>query len=299
MLKDRVSWFSAFCLLAALGAVLAPTRAQAVSVSPLRQTVVIDPGERQIVEMEVVNADGQEKTVVFEADAFTLDADGRPVFGQDDEAVVWVTPEIQSIELAPGGRETARFIIAVPAEAEPMSHYLALFAAELPGLGGVGIGTRVGSLLFLHVGGTATESLEIEDFSYPAGWVRDTSAAYQLTLKNTGTIHVIPAGTIRVSNWWGETIAEIPVNAAGRKMLPYTSWREAWSLPPINVVNAGPLRTDVRLTYGVTGQSLTFFGRGGWFVPPGAIALVLGMIFVFLLSIVSLVRRRREAREDI
>ena len=75
----RRSW--QWLVIAALGVVFIGVHdAQALVISPLRQTIVIEPGATQIVHISVMNDRAERLVVEPEAVGFGLDPNGRPVF---------------------------------------------------------------------------------------------------------------------------------------------------------------------------------------------------------------------------
>ncbi len=241
--------------------------AHALSISPVRQTVVVDPGEQMTVSLEAKNDTGKNITVVPSVASFAIDEEtGLAVFGDRDSAIAWVTPMAREVRLRPGEKKNVSFVIAVPASAEPLSHYLALFVGEAPPTGSeIGIGSRVGSLLYLHVGGEQRESLVVEYFSPPQRWIRRLPVRLDLQIKNAGTIHAVPSGDVRVIGN-GELLASFPMNEERRTILPGGRWIGTYDVPALTWWQIGKLRASVYIQYGLTNQVLqkeiTF-----WYVP--------------------------------
>lgn len=254
----------------------------ATSIFPVRETLVVDPGESPIAFLYVKNDSDKVQSFFFESDAFGLDPDsGHIQFGKSDEAKAWVIPDQSVLELQPGETRRVNFTIRVPQQAAPSSHYLALIAKQKPVGGQVAIAERLASLLFLHVAGVVHESLSLQDFSVGGKIYFRTPIDVYIQLQNQGTIHAIPKGKIDVFDWRGEKIAEAPINPTDRKNLPGEKWKEQERIDTLHFWNFGKLHARLNLNYGATGQNIiseTTF----WFFPWQTIAAVFGLITIFL-----------------
>lgn len=258
---------------------LSPDYARALSISPLRQTIVIDPGKSSVVELTVQNDTDTITNLQPNIDAFRIDPDtGRASFGAADMAKQWITWKTDPITLAPGEKGTLTFSIAVPAKAESGGHYLGLFANTI-GPGAVGLSSRVGSLLFLYVGGRAEESLTRKLFSSDRAWYWSLPLRFFLSLENTGNIHAVPEGGLVIANMRGRRIVAVPINPEKRKLLSHGEWHENYIIDGLSWRDIGPLTATVFVQYGVThrriADTISF-----WYTP---IWLVVFCLIIFLL----------------
>ncbi|OGH73349.1 MAG: hypothetical protein A3C90_03125 [Candidatus Magasanikbacteria bacterium RIFCSPHIGHO2_02_FULL_51_14] len=276
---------------------LFPSATNAVTIAPVRQAAVIDPGSLRTVEVRVTNDENETRVFVPEVEAFTIDErTGRALFGADDDAVSWIEANPASLTLAPGREGAFSFTIVVPVDAEPRSHYLGLFVTEKPKEGQVAVGSRAGSLLFLHVAGPVYEDLSVEAFSVLKKWNIGEAPRLFLRLENNGTIHLIPRGEIIVSIVGGKEIVRFPINADERKVLPGGVWEETFTLDEGMFGNAfGPVRADIEITFGISektiGDSILL-----WYFPRWAMSLFAALLFgvmVVFVAIVLMMRRRR------
>lgn len=274
----------------------------AVTIAPVRQAAVIDPGSLRTVEVRVKNDESETRVFVPEVEAFTIDSGtGRAVFGAEDEAVSWIEASPASLTLAPEKEGVFSFTILVPVDAEPRSHYLGLFVTEKPKEGQVAVGSRAGSLLFLHVAGPVYEDVSFDVFSALKKWNIGEAPRLFLRLANNGTIHLIPRGELVISIAGGTEIARLPVNAGERKVLPGGFWEEEYALDEMMFGNLfGPVRADAEITFGISektvGNSILL-----WYFPRWAMSLFAALLFgvmVAAVAIVLLVRRRSMKKQD-
>ena len=265
--------------------------AAAFTITPLRHTVVLDPGETKELPLFVVNDEQQPLTVSGEVDAFTIDSEtGQAVFGAKDEAKNWVKPVSGERTVEPGQHGELEFAITVPKDATPGAHYLGIFAKQSPGPGTVGIGARAGALLFLHVSGSVREELVRDDFSADSRWLFFGSPNIFLQLHNEGTIHVIPQGEIQVVNARDKVVATLPLNSESEAIYPGSKWRQVYHLEKISWTNIGPLTIRLQTQYGITKQVISDEVKV-WYVPMVVVGPV--VVVVVLLSF-FVVRRTRK-----
>lgn len=257
--------------------------AKAFTLSPVRETLVVDPGQSQSVVLDIKNDSGIRQNFLFETDAFGLDPDtGHIQFGKRDEAKSWVVPNYPALDLNPGEMRQVNFRVRIPPGTAPGSHYLALVAKQNPAQGQVVIGERIASLLFLHVAGKVEESLALRDFSSGKKIYFGTPIEMYLYLQNQGTIHATPLGKIELFNWRGKKITEIPINIKDRKILPEEKWKETEVFSKIPLWQLGKLHARLILEYGVTSQSI-IAEKSFWFFPWMSIVA----IFIFLFGIIG------------
>ncbi len=225
---------------------------QAFSVSPLRHTMVVDPGKTAVAEVEVFNNEDVPIKLVPEVDAFRIHPDtGHAQFGEIDDAKGWIVVNTNEFTLGPKEKKIVRFTVNVPPATVPRSHYLGLFLKQKSVNSQISIGKRIGTLLFLHVGGDVQERMELQNFSLLK---TKTDKLISVEVVNTGSIHLIPAGTIEFFNIFGKKVGEKKLNPDGRKVLPGGVWRNSLSFDDLNFM---VLRAELDLSYGISEQKIT------------------------------------------
>ena len=230
--------------------------ASALTVAPVRQTIVVDPGTETSVSLFVVNDTDAPMKLLPLVESFSLEnTTGKTVFGTPEDALSWISPNQESVTLSSGRHGEFTFSLRVPEDTPPGGHYIVLFAQEVHGSGQVGLGARVGSLLFLHVSGTIQELAQVTAFSSLKKVYIHAPPTISFALQNRGNIHITPIGDITVSTFWGNTFHTIPLTA-NRKILPGGAWEETVVVPDIPFWVVGKVRATLTATYGATEQPL-------------------------------------------
>lgn len=273
---------------------ISPISASAVTIEPLRQTIVVDAGERRVVRVEVTNDAEEAQRFAPAVDAFAVDEQtGAAVFGQEAEAIDWIRYDQNVFELQPGETQTMVFTITVPPDVGARSHYLGLFARSLPESGTVGLGSRVGSLLFLHTAGDFSESVSVKGFTLDRSTYFSSPLRVSLELENTGTAHVHPAGKIALIAKDGTEVASQQINRDQRLMIPGGTWRETYTFSSLPTGIAGEVTAVATIRYGVTDQQITDVRRAS-FVRLWSILGLAGAVLVAALLIVYTTSKIRQ-----
>lgn len=274
----------------------------AFQIAPTRQTIVLDPGTSQIIPLAVFNDSSAQQIFTPELSAFLVDSKtGSPIFDQPDEATAWFRVLPERLLLQPGQSGTFSFTISVPNSAEPKSHYLGLFAKTRPANGQIGVSTRLGSLLFLHIGGEVREELVRKTFQTELFITKDGNNTVQLQLENVGTIHVVPEGTIALRDRSGAEIAAFPLNPEERKVLPGGVFDAEYSLNELGTEHVGPVQVSMEMQYGVSQKELhdrTMF----WYLPDIVIffcvAGVIILLFVFFFGAKKMRGKKKKTKRN-
>lgn len=270
-----------------------PSVAEAITIAPTKQTVVLTPEQTSQVQLFVVNDENTQQQYTPEIDAFQPDSRGEfPVFGQHDEAERWFSVSPDSLTLAPGERGTFTFDVIAPAGSEPGVHYIALFAAQAAPEGSqVAVATRAGSLVYLYVEGDIVEQLLLEQFDTNTSWTRTPSIDLFLQTENVGNIHVIPTGEVVVKNWKDKVLQRAAINESGKKVLANSRWQESATLSLDRKQAIGKNRVQLFVQYGLADKALvgeTVF----WYLPTWALVTGTAILLFILAMIRSLFRRR-------
>lgn len=260
--------------------------AKALSVSPARQTTVIDPGKSEHILLSVKNDQHEPITVKGSIEGFQIDEKTyRAFFGAREEAVKWGKVNAHEISLAPGETKEIEYVFTVPRDASPGAHYLALFAEIKAGEGQVGISTRVGSLLFLYVAGDVKESMNVLDFSSGSRWYSHGNAEIFLKTENQGTIHVFPTGKITVRNFRGGVIQTFDVNPENHLVIPQNQWSRIFDVQ-FSPRDIGKINATLEFTYGVN-QKMILRKISFWYVPWWAVGVIVGIFILFMIGVIK------------
>lgn len=273
-------------------ALLWVSSASAVSITPLRQTIVLDPGSTEVLELTIKSDEAAPASFAASVEAFGIDEKtGVAIFDKEDIATDWITPRQKEVMVAPGKEATIQFDVNIPRQAEPHSHYVALFAEGKSSEGQIGVSTRLGSLVYLHIAGPIRENAGLEFFRADGASFNNSPIAH-MRMENTGSIHLIPQGEIVLKDWFGKTVAVYPMNPTDRKVLPGESWDQSYVFTDLPGKPFGKLSLDMKLAYGSGGQVLSA-EEYVWYVPTWFIISTFVGSFITLLLLMIGVRAYR------
>ncbi len=267
--------------------------------SPLYE-YTIKPGSVQQDIIKIKNVGSQVQTYFPQALDFKSDnKSGTPVFLKEGEEngtyslAKWILVSKDKITIEPGKSEALNFNISVPEDAEPGGHYAGiLFSTEpvVPTEGtGIGLTSKVGSLVLVRVAGDAKEAAKITDFSADKDTYDKAEVKFSTTVENTGNVHVQPKGVIEVKNVFGGTVAGLDVNQLASNVLPGSSriFDSSWKDPGFKL---GYYTATVTLSYGDPAQTTTS-KTNFWIIPWMTLLIALIVIAIVLAVLIFAIKR--------
>jgi hypothetical protein len=202
----------------------------------------------------------------------------------------WVTVATPQFALQSG--ETRKVVVGVhpPDTAEPGSHYATLYFSALLPRESLAPNTalqtaRVGSLLFINVGGArVVQVVTSRPLSVPP-FLQGGPVELHFALQNTGNTHTLPSGTLRIRDYRGNTVWEQAVPPG--LILPKTTkdYRMVW---PVGLV-LGHYTAELVMSYGSEHNPLS--GSAGFWVAP--VWYMLGVLLGFILLVWFILATRR------
>jgi len=200
-----------------LGSHAAHAQEVGLTISPLTFELTADPGDTITNELRVFNPTSNRFSVDMDVEDFTATGELGSVIVEttEDETYSlkkWVVFDPPTFSLDPGEKQFVRFVINVPAEAEPGGHYgsiLATIKASIGEVSGTGVTSKVGALVLLSVPGTVTENLIVEEFSAP-DFQEGGPVPFVARFSNTGSVHVRPIGFVQITNLLGRKVEDVP-----------------------------------------------------------------------------------------
>jgi hypothetical protein len=197
--------------------------------SPGKAEVFLNPGETVTRSVIVTNRSGRDLDFTLTTENFVGSDDPQtPVvlLGDDDSPFGlsdFIKPEIDKFTLKYGEQITIPVTISVPANAEPRGYYGAVIVSNIPtqeaGAGPiqpVQVVSRIGSLFLVQVNGDVKREGKLTDFRFAGPQqlaYQQSPAAFEVLFENTGNVHLVPHGIIRVKNMFGSVIDNVPVDA--------------------------------------------------------------------------------------
>lgn len=234
--------------------------------------------------------------------------DGRQTFLDEETPsglATWIVPNATSVTLAPGDERAVAYSISIPENAEPGGHYAALFfSSRIPEQdegGAVGAVSRIGVLFLVRVSGDIREDASIESFQAMTDGGRFHLPVYfETRIRNTGNVHIRPAGDIVMTNMFGRETERISFNPTDAAVLPggVRKLTGAWGnggagtegrsfienlKAELRDFAIGRYTAEVRGTYGKSGQD--FSARQSFWLFPWRVAAVFafGLLFILVL----------------
>ncbi len=277
--------------------------AAALTLSPARRIITIDPGTTQDLKVTVTNNDASTVRLQLLVTGLQQDPTGKPIFGSGlDDAEKWVVPAPEPIVLAPGKQATAAFKISVPRGALPGSHWVGLVVESRPDSTGTAVLTpRLISLLSIQVAGVVTESVTVSaDVPHPVVFGAKPFDA-KIRIQNVGTIEVPLRGRVTVRSLGGKEIDAKDISL-GNQVLPQS---ERLVVEKITATKKdtcavegtvcaklfwpGLYKMSVQVTYGKTGQ-VAISETSFWYFSYWSLAVAV----LILVSIAWFIRRLRQ-----
>ena len=282
---------------------------QKVTVEPALQEVVINTEERMTVPIVLENttAIGQRYTLRL-VDFGSLDESGGVAFlgsgdPRDYQDATWMETGVNDIVVAPNSKSQLDVTVKNDDNFTPGGHYGAVLfeRADLPGdpekdTTEVAINQVFSALVYVRKVGGEIFSLSLIDREYRQSLWRlpDTIT---LRFENTGNVHAVPRGTVRISDPLGRMVSRATINETSGLVLPqskrvfterFQSLAFAWL----------PGHYSVRVDYRYDGKDdFEVVGEKYWYFPPVFFVMLLGVGTVLFLTKQQLHKRRKKLKK--
>lgn len=238
-MKKILFFFFAICLFGKIG--VAPVFAYKIEtlddpdtkgdfvLGPGKTELFMNPGETYTKELMVTNRLGRtmEFNVIIEdfkgsknpEEAVNLLGDVRGQFSLRD----YIRPEITKFTLKHNERIILPTVVAIPAGSEPGGLYASVLVVTNPpegeliendNNGKTKLISRLGTLFFVRVKGDAKEEGALKNFRVKDNKIffEKAPVSMELLFENTGSVHLMPYGSIEIKNILGQKIDEINVD---------------------------------------------------------------------------------------
>lgn len=267
---------------------------QKVIVEPALQEVVVEKEARvdAAIVLENTTTVGQRFTVRL-VDFGTLDESGGVAFlgsgdPRDYQDATWMETGVNDIVVPPTSKAKLDIVIKNDENLSPGGHYGAVLFEKAvlegdadPDKTQVAINQVFSALVYVRKVGGEVFAIEFLDQEYRTdSWRLPETAT--LRFANTGNVHVVPRGTLRISDPLGRTVQKATLNQSSGLVLPQSKRRfeERFQSTALAWL---PGHYSVRTEYRYDGKD-TFEVRGEkyWYFPPatfGLLVLVIGGVF--------------------
>lgn len=256
-----------------------------------------NPGDVFPQTLKVTNESESEKEYyIYKKNIKGVETGGVPVFSEDEgevtgyEITEWISLPSEKILLSPGQSTEIEFVVAVPNDATPGSHFGAIFISlEPPKLRtiGAGVGYEVASIVSIKIRGDIIDTARIRSFSSDKLIYSKKDVSFKARIENQGNILIRPRGPLTITSMWGGKPAALSVNDSQAGVFPGTlrdlefTWKE-------DGIGFGRYEAILALVYeGEDGQKTIDATHVFWIFPVGIMATILGIfVLIFLIGYV-------------
>lgn len=211
---------------------------QGLAITPFLIEVDTKPEQKTDHSIAITNTTNEVLPINISVNDFVPTENGQPRFLDTDHLAKeqyslakWIKITIQpEFTIAPGATTELKFSITPPQNAEPGTHYGGvLFSYRFPQdkNGNTQVEQKVGAIILASLGkGNQQGKITALYHTQPSNKTLDFSA----TFNNFGNTHLVPKGDITISNSFGRTVGNIPLNRDGLVVLPETqkSFTTTW-----------------------------------------------------------------------
>ncbi len=265
----------------------------AFSISPLKYTISLNPGDDKDLVLVVKNDSSDDREYQMTVVGVQQDNQGRPIFKQNsDIAENWVKFQSEKTVLKNNEKKDFVFTITIPKNAPPGAHYLGLGVQEN---NNKNIGGRLVTILMLQVAGTANESLTLEKFYPIKKYFFDKNLVYFLQIKNTGNIDLSVQANMQIYDYKNRIVDSSVVNLGNKLFAQSNRSAQLNSVVGRKMFWPGMYQSVMTINYGLTNQqiigSVNFWYYPVWFL------WTVGAVIIFVLLVFIYIRKRHAKME--
>ena len=200
------------------------------TLGPGKAEVFLSAGESEIRNLTITSRLGRPMNFKIEIEDFVGSPMGERaaiLLGQERGPYSlrdYLQPELIEFTLNHGERIILPVKVSIPADAEPGGLYGSVLVSTSPPedflqegedvRGQVRLVARIGSLFFVRVEGDANIEGHLERFDTADGrkFYSRGPVDFSIVYKNTGSVHLVPYGTIEITNLLGKKVGQIEID---------------------------------------------------------------------------------------
>jgi len=205
---------------------LAVSSVSALTVSPVVIEYEADAGDTIVGTIKLRNEGAESETFYpFAQDFVAGDEAGTPAFVEKANRSMseWVRFDRDPVVIDGGQDELVIYRIKVPEDASPGGYFGGLlFSTSKQDDEGNGVGTVgvTGPIVLIRISGNVVEQGAVTDFTATPSSSTSLPIEFTTRFQNSGTVHLKPAGFVRIKNMFGGTSAIVPMNEGVGNVLP-------------------------------------------------------------------------------
>lgn len=227
-----------------------------LSVSPPFVSLITDPGKEVGSEFAITNNNNFREYLKITIAKY--ESSGGEVVLSDikegDEFASWISFSENEFTVDPGERKTVKFTLSPPEEAR-LGYYYAIIVSRIqedanPNASALISGSPAVSVLLNVTSPNAKREIQLADFTTDKFFYEYLPAQFQITVKNTGNIHVVPVGDIFIDSTRMKEVSNILVNEGRGNVLPNSertftvAWDDAFVRRVPKLDESGTVITD-------------------------------------------------------
>jgi hypothetical protein len=270
----------------------------------------MEPGELRQYSIQLNNLSEIDQTYyVSSRDILGVREGGVPIFSNGPaektgfELSEWITLDRTEVFIPVGGTEMVSFVLEVPKEAAPGSHFGGvIISVEPPEIksSGASIGYEVANIISIRIAGDAKDQAKIRQFSTSKYIYSKTEVDFAIRIENEGNTLVTPVGPLEVFNMFGKRVATLDFNDSQAGIYPKTqvsngmrdfeiSWQD-------DGIGFGRYEAILSAVYGEEGSKNTLSSTVSFWVLPmniiGPAALILAVLLLVIYIAIRIYVRR-------
>lgn len=288
---------SIFIVLCSMFYVLSPiSNAQTIlplTVSPARQEIRINPGEKTGITVKFFNlSDAPISGIIKAADFIVDNGDGKPRIIEDStqssprfSGTSWINLPYDRITISPNDKVSVIANLDVPQDARPGGRYVAIYFEPSGTFGqpvtgeqkDSAITPRIASLVYIRVNGEITENALITRLFSPS-FSEYGPIKVKTEILNRGDYHINPRGIITVTNMFGGIVDQSSI--AQQNIFPDVTRSYDNAIGPKWMW--GRYKVEFAGSYGEKAKSLSQFIYV-WVFPWKVVTVIILALFVLFL----------------
>ncbi len=198
-----------------------------LTVSPVTLSIETNPGTPVQAALKIRNNSDSAEQLVLSFGTFKADSSGeRPQLldpKPSDTFLSWLTSDSNQFTVAPGEWKTINLTFSPPQEAALAYYYTVIInrANQTASPGETAIKGAPAVLLLTTVNSpNAKRSVDLVEFKARWPMIEYLPQIFQVSIKNTGNIHIVPAGNIFIDGQGKKDLAVLSLNPSFSSILP-------------------------------------------------------------------------------
>jgi len=279
-----------------------------LTVSPARQTISINPGDSEAININFLNqADVQLAGNIKAVDFIVNDNQGSPILLEDGEfsnkysGASWVKLPFDKAVILPNEQLKVQARLNAPADAAPGGRYVAIYfepTGTIPassslttGHEGIqSVGSKIVGLINIRVNGPITELASLYRFEVPK-FIEFGPVSVVAEILNQGDYHITPKGNVVLKNFRGKIVDQYSFEE--KNIFPEKS--RIYNVDLGSKIMIGKYTVNLLATYG--DANLPISRSATFWAFPIRIAIVIVLTILIIVLLVLLIGKQLHKKQ--